>query len=166
MSPARPVHCQAVPASLPGCAQLPAKLFPASCQALPSSLPSFVELTAELCPDLHQAHCQALPSSPQRGPKTQLQSPHHICWFFHCRLSTVKRFSRIGSCNLDSNLCPAPGETTAWDKHPKSFIRCCCVTVGVFLPDLRLRPVLGVVRQVPMDPPQQQLLLPVVLLGV
>lgn len=31
---------------------------------------------------------------------------------------------------------------------------------------MRLRPVLGVVRQVPVDPPQEQLLLTVVLLGV
>lgn len=38
-------------------------------------------------------------------------------------------------------------------------IHCCCVTVGMFLLDVRLRAVLGVVRQVPIDPPQEQLLL-------
>lgn len=43
-------HCPAVPASLPGCAQVPAKFFPASYQALPSSLPSFDQ-------------CQVLPRS-------------------------------------------------------------------------------------------------------
>lgn len=131
-------HCPAMASSLPNSSQLLARPCPAHCQALtsarsyldhcqampgspPGSFPGLFQISTKLCP----AHCQDLPSSPQQGPKNSSRA-HHACCFFHCRLSTVERFSRICSCNPDSNLCPAQGKTTAWDKHPNSLLLSHC----------------------------------------
>lgn len=178
VSPAGPDHCQTVPTSLSSCANVTARLCPAPCQILPSFLPALTQITVKLCPDLHQAHFQAFP----RSPPSFAQLIARPCPAHHSKVP--KHSSRAHTMSVvfftadraqwkdSAELVPAAlTQTFVLLKERQQLgistsIHCCCLTVGMFLVDLRLRPVLRMVGQVPIDLPQEHLLLPVVLPGV